>query len=224
MHYLKYFENFEYEYHNDSVIEFDIPLYLVVEKVLNAISYYYNSIDYLDEGNNGVVILVDDKIMKISIDDKELTLSNKIKKLETNYLVDIDKVVTITSDFHYGKYNIIIQEKLNTNLDSKVKVLFDSLNKRNNVVSHLDNGFYNKEFIFNSLKESFVNITEGDFFIVFEKWYNIYKECREYNIPIDDLRSRNVGYDKKGTLKFFDITSLYTPISIDLLNIPNIKI
>lgn len=226
MKYLKLFEEIDCTgFETD--IEFKISSVDYVQKVCDAIKIIPSKCEIISEGANGFAVDLGNKVLKVTSDMSEAYYANKLIDITSPNLVDVECVYKIESNFQYDVLYVIVMEKLNTNLHTAFDSLIDMMNKQNKLLSIINNGGeLTDDMIYEFFKGKIVSLNKEGIIYVFNKWLNVYRECKKYNLPIDDFRSKNTGISKrnKDELVFFDISNLYSLIDFSDKDIKVVKI
>jgi hypothetical protein len=206
---IKTFEQYAENGNLDDAFTLDIPLVEWCHMVLREMNIEYDKVVELDNGNNGVVIDLGKTVLKITTDNSEAYYAHKLLNIQSDNLVKVYDIILTDSPYQYGELYVIHMEKLNTNLVSTMKSLVDAFYYRNPIVGRLDNNIpVPNEDIIDYLNGQLVNRSSETIMFLYNKWLNVYNECRKYDLPIDDLRWRNVGgrIGNTSELVFFDIS------------------
>lgn len=220
--YKLFLENKEWDiYDNESIIEFDIPIKQWLIEYLPNLGIEYVSLKPLAEGGYGFTVdLGNNTIIKLTSDKVEVKYANLLKDIDSPNLVKVYDVFII--DYKGNYYYLIHLEKLNTNIQPLIKTVFYYLHKKNPIVSLLEvKGYVNDNEVLSFFKGKILYNDETILF-VFNKWLNVWKECKKYNLPICDLHERNIGV-RNNEFVYFDISDMYE-INPDLQNIKIIKL
>lgn len=219
MKHIQLYEDWDY-YNTESLIELSIPVEEYVGKILNQLNIGYDNLKPIGEGGNGYAVdLMNGKVLKITTDKSEAHYSNLLKNINSDNLVKVFTVKRVVSQYHSGELYIILMEKLDTNLVNSVKHIIDYLHKSNPITQRLnDKQEVTDDMIYNFFKDKIISLTRDNILIIYKKWLDVYKECKRYDIPLDDLSSRNIGIrnDYPTDIVFFDISKLYTVYNFDL--------
>ncbi len=215
--YVKTFENF-----SNLSFDFEIPAEEYIKKVLDVMNIQYSNIDFIAEGGNGFVVDLGDSVLKITSDKVEAYYADKILNIESPNLVKNYKVVEIISKYQYWKLYAIHQEKLITEFNSSIKNMIWYLNKRNPIIAKLLNGTITDSEVIEFFKTKFLSWDDSMILQCFEMIKALYLEAQKYNLPTEEIHSKNVGLRKNSKdLVYFDISS---PNESHELSIPIIEI
>lgn len=216
MEYIKYFESFEQDNKFDYTID-------DIKEILNLRGVKFDYIKYLDCGGYGNVFEIDSNtILKITTMDNEVYYANKIKDIESKYLIDI-KDVFFHSYTHYG-YNVkngfIIMEKLNIDLNNRFNNFIYYLHLNNPLSDRYK--FAKPNEVYDFFKDRLKSLEYEDIIEMWNQYVNIRNVLEKYNLPKDDLRARNIGF-RNNTPVFFDISNIYTSKNYNYSKIDVIK-
>lgn len=214
MKYIKQIENF-----NSSKFDYTKS---DIEKILNDRGVKFDYIEYLDSGSYGDVYRISKNIcLKITLSESEVYYADIIKNINSEYIVSI-KDVFFHSYFDIG-YNIkngfIVMDLLNTT-NTVFNRFVDYLHYQNPLSKKYKT--INKEEVIEYFKDKMVGLRKSQIIELFDLYVTLREELKKYDLPIDDLRGRNIGY-KNNKPVVFDIADIYTTKQIDYDNIDEIK-
>lgn len=197
MEYLKMFEDFE----NDNI--FDLTENEVKEMLdRNDISYSY--IKILAEGGNGIAIeLTEDTVLKITFDVSEYYFAKKLIGIDSPNLVKIFKVWK--EEFSY----CIVEEKLITDINSRICNFLYYMHRRNPITHKIET--VSDDEVYEYFSTKFMGLDKSNIIILFNKYKEVYYECKKYDISMSDFHEKNVGIRKSNptSLVYFDISDPY---------------
>lgn len=215
--YIKTFESF-----GTISFDFDIPTEKYIEKVLNAMNIPYRELKFIAEGGYGFVVDLDDTILKITTDKNEAYCAEKLLNINSPNLVKIYQVAEVKSNYQYGKLYVIHQEKLITEFNNAIKNMIWYLNKKNPVIYKLLNNTLANDFILDFFRPKFLGWNDEMILRCFDMIKQMYLEAQKYNLPTEEIHSKNIGFRKDGKdLVYFDISS---PFETYEINVPVIQI
>lgn len=193
-----------------------------IEKILNDRGVEFDYIEYLDSGTYGDVYRISKNIcLKITLSKSDVYYADIIKSINSEYIISI-KDVFFHSYFDIG-YNIkngfIIMELLNTT-NTIFNRFVDYLHYQNPLSKKYKT--VNKEDVIKYFKDKMVGLSESQIIELWDLYSTLRDELKKYNLPIDDLRGRNIGYKNTKPVAF-DIADIYTSKQIDYDNIDEIK-
>lgn len=197
MEYLKMFEDFE----NDNI--FDLTENEVKEMLdRNDISYSY--IKILAEGGNGIAIeLTEDTVLKITFDASEYYFAKKLIGVDSPNLVKIFKVWK--EEFCY----CIVEEKLITEINNAISNFLYYMHHRNPISHKIET--VSDDEVYEYFSTKFMGLDKSNIIILFNKYKEVYYECKKYDISMSDFHEKNVGIRKSNptSLVYFDISDPY---------------
>jgi len=167
------------------------PLELYAKSIGVDLSFFH----YMGKGDFGEAYETDNgQVLKITSSSSEVEIAKSLMGRNTTHFAQIYDVKKING------YNFILQEKLehNTDIENKFYQLQNLLEQQGLQIQYL--GYLDEDELTSEDKilyqelSSFINDLE-----------NINRAYRNLGIEASDIRPENLGYDKNGNLKAFDI-------------------
>lgn len=227
LNHIKQFEEYYWNQGEDSLFDLTITQEEYIKKIVNALNIEYKTITHLADGGYGVAAdLGNDTVLKITTEKSEAFYAHKLINIDSPNLIKVYKVFKVESKYQYGTLYVIHMEKLNTKLSGTVRHILNYLQKHNPVVRNIINGEIDPEIVLNFFRGKLIDLSDESILFFFNKWFDVYKECLKYDLPIDDFHSKNAGISKRSNtdLVFFDISSLYSIRENDISTIPSITL
>ena len=193
-----------------------------------AIQLGYKKAKYLGDGGFGYVFDIGDgKALKLTEDGSEATNAQYLSKKSTNpYIINYYDVRTIS--YNNTKYYVIIMDKINplSKTVDNVKLyqyIWDTFVVRY-VYNETDDEL--KNYILKTIKTNYPdNLSQAndiiDFYLKSRK--GLKAAIKKYDLPISDLKFRNLGVNDDGYLIYYDIGALTNKKAKEFKNIDKMK-
>lgn len=196
-----------------------------IKTILKERGYNVKSLTILDSGMYGTAFILNNEyVLKVTNMKSEVYYANIIKDITEDNLVNIKDVFFHEYfDFMTVRIGFIIMEKLNTDSNKLFKLFIDYLHNRNNLTSRYK--VVDMSEVIEFFKDKIVSIDDETIIKYWNMYISILETCEKYNLPIDDLRGRNIGfrYGNESVPVFFDIGDVYSSIKHDYSNIDILK-
>jgi len=199
------FENFLFE-------DLDISiLYKYINYINNKINVNINKRDYIGSGSHGVVFKLDDnKILKISNDIYEAKMSQYLKNMSTEYLINCDYIYDVSIG---NNIFVLIMDKLNIHEDNiNYRIIWDwilyYINNDISVILNKDIKFIINEISMDDDIIMTYDEVEKYIYINWDSIYGITNEIYFLDIKQPDLHVGNIGYNDDSELIYFDVREM----------------
>jgi len=168
--------------------------------ICNELNLDYNSIKYVGSGNNGDAYRINDKILKITTDNKEVNTALTILNKNINGVVNYYKV------FKFKEYNVILMDYV-TPLEKYINIKNPNyLNFVDDLMNEISinwgkiNNF--NEYI-NLVNDLFDYSKKDIFYTIVVKLYQLYNKLKQLKHN-PDFHIYNIGINKNNELVLFD--------------------
>lgn len=194
MKYLKMFEDFD---------NFDLTINDVKE-MLDRNDISYSHINIISEGGNGIAVdIADDKVLKITSDNSEIYFAKKLINVDSPNLVKIFKV------WKEDYFHCIVEEKLITEINNAISNFLYYMHRRNPIIHKIET--ISDDEVYEYFSTKLRGLDKSNIIILFNKYKEVYYECKKYDISMADFHEKNVGIRKSNptSLVYFDISDPY---------------
>jgi len=201
MKHLKVFE--EFDDNSYDLTESDI------KDILKRNDIPYSHIRILSEGGNGIVIdISDDKVLKVTMDKSEIYFAKKLIGVDSPNLVKIFKV------WEEKYFHCILEEKLITELNNTISYFVSYMHKKNPINHRIET--VSDDEVYEYFSTKLISLDKSNIIMLFNKYKEVYYECKKYGISIADFHGKNVGVRKNNptSLVYFDISDPYNSYEI----------
>ena len=195
-------------------------------KIINELGYEKYELMYaLGRTQYGVLIVGDDKIVKLTTDEAEADNSNLLRKYNCKYIANYYDVREIYIDDKDTGIYAIVMDKLDTFNEEETQIYTKLMRYNENLgidygdvweypdSDKLDAYFVNSFRICADIKRFFLMYKDEPkkalLDTIFEGHNNIVRECKKLKIPADDLHYANVAW-KNGKMVGFDLGVIAT--------------
>lgn len=195
----------------------------LMETLADEMGYESKELKYLGGGVYGLAFEVvgDNKVFKLTFDESEAYIANKIRKKNTKNIINyydvrhikFNKEITIEyTKHHLDDVFVLIMDKVKTfNEDDK--------NLFNNLTYRIDFDSFDPKVIRRALEYRMESVRKKnklgddkefnkDAKKMIDGIINSLNECKKLGIEVNDIHLNNVGWDNDGNLILFDLTTV----------------
>ena len=183
---------------------------IILEEVCSDFNLDFSKLKFLNSGSFGNAYSINDKVLKITTDIREVNDVYNIIGKKLQGVVKYYKIQKVRNTLYYA----ILMEKVIT-LEEFIK---NKNFKIGNIVNYIDwilwyiweywNKIENLDEFIKILKKEEVSVKENHFEMwLIHKIWNLYKKIKWLKRP-PDLHSGNIGFDKDENLVYFDFNKI----------------